>query len=277
MTASTATLRPTPATTGLGSSWNRSAQAFLAILHRDLHVTRRELPAFLTQVVLQPLFLLFVFGKVLTELGYTRPGYTSVLFPGIVALTAFVTALQGIALPLSVEFSFTGDVQDRLQAPLPTSLVAVEKLLFSTLRALAAAAIMFPLGILVLGVIPWRGEGLPMAIAILTLAALNGSATGLILGTLATANRISLVFALVLTPLLFTGCSQYPWQSLAQLPWFQVITACNPLTYASEGLRTALSPQIPHLPGWACVLALTGWSLLLGAAGIRGFLRRALD
>ena len=47
---------------------------FLAVLWRDLFVTGRELPVFLAQVVLQPLFMLFVFGKVLSSLGYTRPG-----------------------------------------------------------------------------------------------------------------------------------------------------------------------------------------------------------
>ena len=57
----------------------------LAILRRDLFVTGREFPIFLAQVILQPLFLLFVFGKVLTELGYARPGYQEVLFPGLVA------------------------------------------------------------------------------------------------------------------------------------------------------------------------------------------------
>ena len=50
------------------------ARAFLAVLWRDLYVTGRELPVFLAQVVLQPLFLLFVFGKVLTDLGFTQPG-----------------------------------------------------------------------------------------------------------------------------------------------------------------------------------------------------------
>ena len=42
--------------------------AFLAVLRRDVYVTWKELPAFLAQVILQPLFLLFVFGKVLGSL-----------------------------------------------------------------------------------------------------------------------------------------------------------------------------------------------------------------
>jgi ABC-2 type transport system permease protein len=62
---------------------------------------------FLAQVVLQPLFLVLVFGRVLTDLGFTRPGYTEVLFPGIVAMTAVLTALQSTAFPLVIDFSFT--------------------------------------------------------------------------------------------------------------------------------------------------------------------------
>ena len=61
----------------------RAAPAvFLSVLWRDLFVTGRELPVFLAQVVLQPLFMLFVFGKVLSSLGYTRPGYAASAVPG---------------------------------------------------------------------------------------------------------------------------------------------------------------------------------------------------
>ena len=59
-----------------------AGRAFLAVLYRDLYVTWRELPAFLAQVILQPLFLLFVFGKVLGSLGYTQHGYGEPALPG---------------------------------------------------------------------------------------------------------------------------------------------------------------------------------------------------
>jgi ABC-2 type transport system permease protein len=44
-------------------------RVFGAILWRDIFVTGRELPAFLAQVVVQPFFLLFVFGRILADLG----------------------------------------------------------------------------------------------------------------------------------------------------------------------------------------------------------------
>ncbi|HEY0493882.1 MAG TPA: ABC transporter permease, partial [Candidatus Dormibacteraeota bacterium] len=104
---------------------------FGAILNRDITVTIREFPAFLAQVILQPLFMLFVFGRVLADLGFTRAGYAAQLFPGIVALTVAITAVQAVAFPLVIEFSFTKEIEDRLLAPIPTSLVAMEKIVFA--------------------------------------------------------------------------------------------------------------------------------------------------
>ena len=43
--------------------------AFFAILQRDLVVTAREFIPFLLQALMQPLFILFIFGKVLPGIG----------------------------------------------------------------------------------------------------------------------------------------------------------------------------------------------------------------
>jgi ABC-2 type transport system permease protein len=253
------------------------AGAFRAVLSRDLYVTWRELPVFLAQVILQPLFLLFVFGKVLGSLGYTREGYANLLFPGLLALTAVITSMQTLAFPLVIEFGWTKEIEDRLLAPMITGLVAVEKIVFAALRALLATAIMIPVGIAVLGSIPWRWSGVPLLVAAVVLASLLGSGLGLVLGTLVPPNRINVVFSLVFTPLLFTGCSQYPWPSLARLRWFQVVTAGNPMTYASETLRAALVPSVPHIEPWISLVVLPAAIVVLVVIGLRGFYRRAID
>jgi ABC-2 type transport system permease protein len=253
------------------------AKVFLAVLQRDVYVTWGELPVFLAQVILQPFFLLFVFGKVLGSLGYTRPGYADLLFPGLLALTAVITGMQTLAFPLVIEFGWTKEIEDRLLAPMSTALVAVEKVLFATLRALVATAVMIPIGIGVLGSVPWRWSGLPLFLAMVALGSLLGAALGLVLGTLVKPNRINIVFSLVFTPLLFTGCSQYPWPSLSRLRWFQVVTAANPMTYVSEGLRAALNPGVPHIRPWIGLVVLAGALTVLLAVGVRGFHRRAID
>jgi ABC-2 type transport system permease protein len=253
-------------------------RAFRMVLYRDLYVTWHEFPAFLAQVILQPVFLLFVFGKVLGTLNYTQHGYTNVLYPGLLALTAVITAMQALAFPLVAEFGWTKEIEDRLLAPMPTSYVAAEKVLFAVLRSLIATLIMIPLGILILGSIPWRWAGLPLFLAGLLLGALVGAGFGLLMGTLVRPERITLLFSLVFTPLLFTGCSQYPWPSLDQLRWFQIITACNPMTYVSEALRGAMVPEeVPHIAPWICIVVLIFSVCVLLTVGLRGFYRRAID
>jgi ABC-2 type transport system permease protein len=252
-------------------------RAFLAVLRRDLYVTWSELPVFLAQVILQPLFLLFVFGKVLGSLGYTNHGYSHLLFPGLLALTSVITSMQTLAFPLVVEFGWTKEIEDRLLAPMATSLVAAEKVIFATFRAMIATTIMIPVGILILGSIPWRWSGVPLLVVALVLGSLLGAGLGLVLGTLVVPSRINIVFSLVFTPLLFTGCSQYPWPSLSRLEWFQVVTACNPMTYVSEAMRGALVPVVPHIEPWVCLVVLVGSLCVLMALGVRGFYRRAID
>jgi ABC-2 type transport system permease protein len=256
-----------------GMQW----RAFRAVLRRDLYVTYREFPAFLAQVILQPLFLLFVFGKVLATLNFTKPGYTDLLFPGLLALTAVITAMQTLAFPLVAEFGWTKEIEDRLLAPMPTSFVVGEKVLFALLRSLTATLIMIPVGIIILGSIPWRWAGFPLFVAGLVLGALVGAGFGLLMGTLVRPERISLIFSLVFTPLLFTGCSQYPWPELDQIRWFQIVTACNPMTYVSELMRGALVPEIPHIRPWVCIVVLIFAVSVLLTVGSRGFYRRALD
>ncbi len=251
-------------------------RAFLAVLRRDLYVTGHDLPAFLAQVILQPLFLLFVFGKVLGSLGYTQHNYAQLLFPGLIALTAVITGMQSLAFPLVAEFGWTMEIEDRLLAPVSTALVAAEKVVFATLRALVAAVIMIPVGILVLGSIPWRWDAVGLFVPILILGALLGASIGLVVGTLVQPAQISIVFSLIFTPLLFTGCSQYPWPSLSRLEWFQVVTAANPMTYVSEGLRAAMIPSVPHIRPWICIVVLVGSLVVLMSIGRRGFYRRTI-
>lgn len=251
--------------------------AFRAILWRDIFVTGKEVGVFVAQVALQPFFMLFVFAKVLGAGGYVSADYGELLLPGIVGLTAFLTALQTVSFPLIMEFSWSREIEDRLLAPLPVWLVAVEKMLVAILRGLLAAAIMFPVGALVLGQMPWNPAGTWLLVGAILLGCWLGAAMGLSMGTLVPPNRISIMFAVILTPLMFTGAVQYPWSSLDSLPWFQVITLFNPLTYLAEAVRAAVVPQVPHIEPWISIAAMVATGAVFSWIGIRGFLRRAIS
>lgn len=269
---STAPTVPAPAAPPRGSAW----RAFLAILWRDIFVTGKEFGVLVVQVTLTPLFTLFIFAKVLTGLNYVNGDYGSLLLPGIVGLTAFLTALQSVAFPLVMEFGWTKEIEDRLLAPLPINLVAIEKMVIATMRGMLAAVIIFPISALVIGTVPWRTAGVPLLITVLVLGAWVGAGIGITAGTLVTPAKISLMFTLIFTPLMFTGSTQYPLAELDGLRWFQVISAINPLSYCSEGARAAMSPQISHIHPWISVLALIGYGTVFTITGIRGFRYRAL-
>jgi ABC-2 type transport system permease protein len=265
--ATTTTPSPGPASLAGGPPTTRSKSrisvagaAFLAILSRDIVVTGRDFIAFLLQVLLQPLFFLFIFGKVLPSIGFARPGFAAVLLPGIVALTVVTTALQGVTLPLVLDLGFAREIDDRLLAPLPVNLVAVEKVLFAAMRGLVAGAIIFPLAYWILGNgFSVRTDAIGVIIGIMILTAFAGACLGLTIGTLVKPEQIGLMFSLIFTPLIFTGCTYYPWGSLDSIKWFQVITLFNPLTYAAEGLRYAM---VPTLNGHALPTLALGWILL---------------
>ncbi|MGH2908284.1 MAG: ABC transporter permease [Solirubrobacteraceae bacterium] len=252
-------------------------RAFRALCARDLWVTVRHEPAaFLSQALLQPLFFLFVFGRVLPEIGAAGSGYGKSLLPGIIALTLVLTSLQNTSLPLVIEFSFTKEIEDRLLAPLPVWAVAAQKMIVAALRGIVAALLILPLGEAILpGGIHLAHAAWGSFVVILVFASITAAAMGLVLGTAVPPQRISVVFAIVLTPLIFTGCTFYPWVGLAHLRWFQIVTLVNPLTYVSEGLRGAIT-SLPHLaPGWVA-LGLAVSFAVFAVVGTRGFVHRAV-
>lgn len=242
------------------SNTRATLTAFLAIVSRDLLVMRREAITFLLQTLIQPLFFLFVFGKVLSTIGSANASFSTLLLPGIVALTVFLTALQFPAVDLARDLGVIREIDDRLLAPLPVSLVAVEKVLLAVLRALIGGAFIFPLAYWILGRgYQVRTDLLGVLIGLMVLVALVGAAVGLVLGTAVPIQMLPLIFALVLTPLMFTGCTFYPWASLGAIKWFQILTLFNPLTYAAEGMRYAM---VPPVHGLAPQTLAIGWVLL---------------
>ncbi|MFL5696868.1 MAG: ABC transporter permease [Ktedonobacteraceae bacterium] len=257
--------------------------AFVAIVSRDLLVIRREILVFLLQTLIQPLFFLFVFGKVLPTIGAASASFSTVLLPGIVALTVFLTALQGPAIDLARDLNVIREIDDRLLAPLPTVLVAIEKVLLAVLRALVGGAFIFPLAYWILGSgFQVRTDMLVVLIGLMVLVALVGASAGLVLGTAAPIQMLPVIFALVISPLMFTGCTFYPWASLGAIKWFQIVTLFNPLTYAAEGMRYAMVPPLHGHPlptlaiGWV-LLALCASFVLCLWGGLKLFHRRVVS
>jgi ABC-2 type transport system permease protein len=251
--------------------------AFLALLARDAHVARRNLVPLLFQTFLQPLLFVFIFGRVMVGSGYLPAAYKSLLLPGIMAISMVFTGIWAVAMPLIAEFQFTREIEDRLLAPIDISWVAIEKVLAGLIQAIVAGLIVIPLGWIILR------PGLELSvkspllfIVIVLLVAGFSAAGGLALGCTVDQQHIGLMFSMVLTPMIFFGCTYYPWSALSKFPILQKIVLVNPLAYASEGLRATLVPQFPHLPTAFILVALGLFDGLLLVAGLRQFQKKAV-
>jgi ABC-2 type transport system permease protein len=252
-------------------------KTFLALLGRDARVARRNFIPLLLQTLLQPMLLVFIFGRVMTTSGYMPPQYKSLLLPGIMALSMFLSGIQAVAMPLISEFQFSKEIEDRLLAPIEIEWVAVEKILSGMIQALVTGLVVLPAAWLVMG----KGVDIRLAHPILfaalcLLIAFLASAVGLTLGCSIGQTQVGLMFSLVLAPMIFFGCTYYPWSALARFPILQKAVLVNPVVYASEGLRSALAPQFPHLRVPYIVGALLLFDLVFLFAGLRQFRRKAV-
>ena len=203
--------------------------------------------------------------------------YKSLLLPGIMALSMIFTGVWAVAMPLIGEFQFTHEIEDRLLAPIENNWLAIEKVLFGAAQAIVAGLAVIPAAWLLLRPGVELSLSSPLMFAGITLlVALLSASGGLALGCSISQTQIGLMFSMVLTPMIFFGCTYYPWSALASFPILQKIVLVNPLVYASEGLRGTLVPQFPHLPIVVVMVGLLVFDSLLLMIGLRQFRKKAV-
>jgi ABC-2 type transport system permease protein len=263
------------------------ARAFAGLFLRDLHVLRRELFPFVIRVCMNPLLFLFVFTYVIPHMNSNAAmnptgamagsAFSTVLLPGLMAVAIMFSGIAAVALPLAQEFGITREIDDRVMCPLPVPAVAVEKICFSAIQSMIAAAIVYPLAYYVPATHPvthvsnWLFLG-----TVLILSSLIAGALGLTIGTSVKPQQIGLIFGVVVIPITFLGCVYYPWAALTHIRWLQTGVLINPIVYMSEGLRAALTPTLPHMNPILILSMLVASLCLLTWLGITGFLRRVI-
>jgi len=258
-------------------------RAFWGLFLRDLRVLRRQLVAFLVRTIMNPLFFIFVFTYVFPKIGQgfqTTAGasFGTLILPGILAIGIFIQGIMATALPLSMEIGATREIHDRVMSPLPVTWVAAQKIVFSALQSVLAALVIFPL-VYFIPVVPVQVHiySWPMLIAVLLLASLVSGAVGLAIGTSVQPQHIALMFGIIVVPVTFLGCVYYPWAMMHTVRWLQILVLINPVVYMSEGLRTTLTPELPHMPAWVTLIALAISLVVLSYFSMRGFVRRVLN
>jgi ABC-2 type transport system permease protein len=158
-----------------------------------------------------------------------------------------------------------------------TQWLAVEKIVAGMIQALVSGLVVIPAAWLTMGAgVRISVDHLALFGAICLLVALLSAAGGLALGCSVGQTQIGLMYSLVVAPMMMFGCAYYPWSALRFAPVLQYAVLINPLVYASEGLRGALMPEVPHIPGLVAVGALAAIDGALLVVGLRQFERKTV-
>jgi ABC-2 type transport system permease protein len=272
------------------SAAEASREAFVALLQRDLTVLKKNFGEFVGRTVIQPFLLVFVFLYVFPEIGQGigggTPGgessFASVLIAGVVGISIMFQGIMSVALPMATEFGYTKEIEDRVLAPMPVSLVALGKVTAGAVQGLIAAAIVFPVARFVhaKGVNAHLAIHWPILIVLLPLACIMCASFGLLLGTRVEPRNISAMFGFIVLPMTFLGGTYYTWTALEHVkvfgfPWLQTLVLINPLIYVTEGFRAALTTS-SHMHLYVIFPVLVAITGVLLWQGISGFRKRVL-
>jgi ABC-2 type transport system permease protein len=190
--------------------------------------------------------------------------------------------IQAVALPMSTEFGYTKEIEDRVLAPMPVWMVAVGKVVAGAIQGLIAAAIVFPIAAVVhaKGVQAHLTAHWLILITLIPLTCIMCSSLGLVLGTRIEPRNIGAMFGFIVLPMTFLGGTYYTWTTLRGVHlggfhWLQILVLVNPLIYVTEGFRAALTTA-PHMHLYVVYPVLLAITAFLLWQGIVGFRRRVL-
>jgi ABC-2 type transport system permease protein len=252
--------------------------AFLALLRRDLVVSSRNAAVLLTSTLTQPVLVILVFGNILPRLGLVSADFGAVMVPGLMAIAILMAGVQGVLVPLVQDLSGSREVDERLLAPIGVLGVSAGRIAAGAVHAAAAGLLAGPAMIVLM-----HGVGLadvrPQWTLLLPLVAMCGlvsAAFGLTLGTHVQPRFSGLLFAVVLGPMMLFGCAYYPWAALVAIGPLQYLFLLNPLTFMSEAMRLAVTPEAPHMPVPLLAAGLLAYLALFTLAGARSFEKRTI-
>jgi ABC-2 type transport system permease protein len=252
--------------------------AFFALLQRDLLVARRHAIPLLLSTLTQPILVVLVFGNLLPRMHLVAAEFRTVMVPGLMAITMMMAGVQGVLMPLVIDLSGSREVEERLLAPISVLGVALEKVVSGALHAVVAGLVALP----AMRLLMHEVSGVVVApawlalVPLLVLCGLLSAAFGLTLGSLVQPRYSGLLFAVVLGPMMLFGCAYYPWSGLAVLGGLRYVFLLNPLVFVSEGLRWAVTPEVPRMSLALLLAGLVGFTALFVVTGARAFARRTI-
>lgn len=257
------------------NSWG----AFKAMVKRDLLVQLRDKWEFVFRVAMLPFMLILLYGYILPRIGLVSNEFPNQMFPGIVGMSILVTGIHGTAIPLTMDFNVSREIEDRLMAPVNVGVVALAKMCVGIIEAWIGGLIVLPLSLIFMGNsldLTLTLQGGVLLLVVILLASISSATLGLLVGTIIKPSQVAAMFPGLLIPLVFLGSVFFSWNTLHVTPIIQVLVLLNPLVYVNEALRAILTPQLPHMSLFISIIGILISILIMGYWGRKRFIKMAV-
>jgi ABC-2 type transport system permease protein len=217
---------------------------------RQLRATGRQ-AAFLIISLIQPVIWLFLFGslfrKVVELPGFGAPSYLDYLVPGVVVMSALSSSMwSGMAVLEEIE---RGTMDRFLVLPLHRSAIINASVVVQSLTIALQSLIIVGLGWAGGAHYPGGAPGVLVLVVASVLVAVVFSALSNSVGMLARQRETIIgINTFLLLPLTFLSTA---FMAKSLMPhWMRIVASCNPLNWALEAGRAAMSAS----PDWGRVL-----------------------
>ena len=229
---------------------------------RQLRALARQ-PAYLIIQIIQPAIWLFLFGSLFRKVaelpGFGAPSYLDYLVPGVVVMSALSTSMWS---GMTVLEEIDRGIMDRfLVLPLHRSAIINASVVMQAIGTIIQSLIIVGLGLAAGARYPGGAAGLLVLLVVSVLVAVVFSALSNTIGMLARQRETIIGLSVfLLLPLTFLSTA---FMAPALMPhWMQIVADCNPVNWALEAGRAAMSAT----PDWARVLTQGGGLLALAVA-----------
>lgn len=251
---------------------------FKIMVKRDLLIQNRNWKEFVFRVGMLPFILILTYGFILPQIGVLDISFPNQMFPGMLGMSLLVTGIHGTAIPLTMDFNNTREIEDRLQAPVNVRIVAWTKMFVGIIEAWIGALIVLPISLLFMGSYLNISLDLTAGLSlfgVLLLSSITSATLGLLVGTIVRPMQIAAMFPGFLMPLIFTGAIFFNWSALQAVPLIKYLVLLNPLVYINEALRFILNSGENTMPIFLSLAGIVVYTLILGYYGMKRFTKMA--
>lgn len=253
----------------------QSLHGLKIMLRADFEQARGTFAAKLIDRFIWMMTLMLVAAYLLPIMGMSS-SFGKLMLAGLIPSIGIIDSYSAIALLVS---DLDGDrvITYYLTLPIPASLVFIRLLIYNALFFTGLCLVLFPIcNIFLPEPIAYSSIHWAKFLSILLLTNFLHGAIILWATTYVSDMRmLGKIWSRLLHPLWFLGGFQFTWTAVNQKSSIlSYVMLCNPIVYATEGVRGALLAGTPFLSFWLCASALSIITVGLTAHALARFKKR---